>query len=423
MLLSWRDRSWWVQLPEMISHDSSPCPRQVTWFCIRHLTALGQTTFVDQLHSFILNPALYSILAFFGSFFYFCWCITTIIYGNFLYSIAVYSIMRSFGSLQVLRASRACRTPVQQTRQFHPTRPALFLNEALEASSGFIQAVHSVSGLPWVASIPLTALIVRMTVAMPLQMYTKIQARKEQDLAPLLTSWGHHYQKEIKNKVNRSENEPMLVGSAIGELAKNMATKKRSLHRDWGVHRFWKPVNFLQMPVWIAIMESLRAMSGNNRGLVPYLLSLLEPNSTSIAPSHLAVEPSLATEGAFWFPDLLAGDPTGILPIALTASILFNIRTGWKAMAFKDMADLPRSQLVRQGAGRALRLLLQALALNIGVSSYLYEMPAALMIYWITSTNVATMQSFVLDKFLFKRPALKPRKQLYVGLKSREAND
>lgn len=331
--------------------------------------------------------------------------------------------MRSFGSLQALRASRTCKTTVLQIRQFHPTRPALFLNEALEVSSGFIQAVHSVSGLPWVASIPLTALIVRMTVAMPLQMYTKIQARKEQDLAPLLTSWGHHYRMDIRNQINRSgNNEPMLFGSAVGQVAKNIATKKRSLHRSWGVHRFWKPVNFLQMPVWIAIMESLRAMSGNNRGLVPYLLSLLEPNSTNITPSHLAVEPSLAIEGAFWFPDLLAGDPTGILPIALTVSILFNIRTGWKVMSFEDMADLPRPQLARQGAGRALRVLLQALALNIGASSYLYDMPAALMIYWITSTNVATVQSFILDRFLFKRPALKLRKQIFVGLQNQGEN-
>lgn len=257
-----------------------------------------------------------------------------------------------------------------------------------------------------------------MTVAMPLQMYTKIQARKEQDLAPLLNSWSQHYQREIKSQVNESSNNPLLVGSAVAQLAKKLAAKKSSLHRSWGVHRFWKPVNFLQMPVWIAIMESLRAMSGNNRGLVPYLLSLLEPGSTGPVPSHLAVEPSLATEGAFWFPDLLAGDPTGILPLALTASILVNIRTGWKTTTFKEMADLPRSQLARMGMGRALRLLLQVLALNIGISSYLYEMPVALLIYWTTSTNVATVQSFILERYMFKQPALKPRKKLYVGIKS-----
>lgn len=295
------------------------------------------------------------------------------------------------------------------------------MNEVLEASSSFIQGVHSVSGLPWVASIPLTALIVRMTVAMPLQMYTKIQARKEQDLAPLLTSWSQHYQKEIKSQVNQSSDNPLLVGSAVAQLSKKLAAKKSSLHRSWGVHRFWKPVNFLQMPVWIAIMESLRAMSGNNRGLVPYLLSLLEPDATGPVPTHLAVEPSLATEGALWFPDLLAGDPTGILPLALTVSILVNIRTGWKVTKFKDMADLPRSQLVRLGVGRGIRLLLQVLALNIGASSYLYEMPSALLIYWTTSTNVATLQSFLLERYMFKRPALKPRKQLYVGLKPENA--
>lgn len=318
--------------------------------------------------------------------------------------------MKSANSLQALRASIP-RKSAWQIRYFHPTRPAPFVNEVLDVSASFIHGVHSISGLSWVASIPLTALIVRMTVAMPLQMYTKIQARKEQDIAPIMTSWRHHYQEQVRKDVNRSRDDPLLARQAVGELLKRVTRKKRALNKVWGIHRFWKPVPFLQLPVWLSIMESLRAMSGNTSGLVPYLLSLMRDSSAT----SVAVEPSLATEGGLWFPDLLAGDPTGILPLALTLSILTNIRTGWKVPALKDIADLPRAELARHSASRLVRLFLQILALNIGVASYVYEMPCALLVYWITSTNVATAQSLLLGKFMFKKPALKQWRKIAIG--------
>lgn len=333
-------------------------------------------------------------------------------FAVFIFLHCISSIMRSFHSLQALRASRTCRTPIQQIRQFHPTRPAPFVNEVLEVSSSFIHGVHAVSGLPWVASIPLTALIVRMTVAMPLQMYTKIQARKEQDLTPLLNSWKEHYQKEIKGQLNGGNDAPMSAGKAVMQLGTNLKAKKRSLHSRWGVRRFWKPMVFLQMPVWLSIMESLRAISGSSGGLVAYVMSLFGSKSSIDLP----VEPSLATEGAFWFPDLLAGDPTGILPVALTASILFNIRLGWKVPALKEIADLSKTEMLRHGFSWTLRFVLQILSLNVGAAFYVYEMPTALLIYWITSTNVATAQSFFLDRFMFRRPALKPLKKAFIGV-------
>ncbi|GFF30371.1 hypothetical protein IFM58399_02547 [Aspergillus lentulus] len=304
----------------------------------------------------------------------------------------------------------------QQIRHFHATRPSPFINEVLSVSSGFIHAVHSISGLPWALSIPLTALIVRTTVAMPLQMYTKIQARKQRDLAPLLHSWRKHFQAQIKKRVDAENHNPILPREAIRELATKIKAKRKELHKRWNVPRFWKPVSFLQIPIWISVMESLRAMSGNNKGLVPYLLSLVEPSSAEPSTAvHLAVEPSLATEGALWFPDLLAGDSTGILPAALTLSIILNIRAGWKAPALSDMADLPRIEIAKNLTVRGIRVLVQALALNIGVSSYLYEMPSALMIYWISSTNIATLQTFLLERYMLSKPLLEPWRQIHIG--------
>ncbi|KAE8388534.1 60Kd inner membrane protein-domain-containing protein [Aspergillus alliaceus] len=318
---------------------------------------------------------------------------------------------------------RSLRTPrkttLQQTRHFHPTKPSPFINEVLDGSSTFIQSVHSVSGLPWALSIPLTALIVRTCVAMPLQIYTKIQARKERDLVPLLSSWKKYYQNDlIRKKYDVSGDMDLYNPSndVISELAMKMRERRRILKENWNVPKYWKPVTFLQIPVWISVMESLRAMSGNDKGLVPYLLSLLEPASSSEggSPLHLAVEPSLATEGAFWFPDLLAGDPTGILPAALTASILLNLHTGWKARPFAEMADLPKVELYKQLTIRGIRTFVQVLALNVGLSSYYFEMPSALLLYWISSSSIATLQTLSLDKLMFKKKPLKPWKNMHI---------
>lgn len=164
-------------------------------------------------------------------------------------------------------------------------------------------------------------------------------------------------------------------------------------------------------------------MSGNKNGLVPYLLSLLEPSSSSGSSAlHLAVEPSLATEGALWFPDLLAGDSSGILPVVLTLSILANVRAGWKAPKMKDMADLPRGEMGKRLSNLGLRTFIQVLAVNVGVASYMYEMPTALMIYWITSTNIATAQSFLLQKYMFPTPLVAPWKRIHIGFQPGKQN-
>ncbi|KAL4808506.1 hypothetical protein BDV18DRAFT_100771 [Aspergillus unguis] len=303
--------------------------------------------------------------------------------------------------------------PRQQVRSFHQTRPAPFINEVIDGASAFVHGVHDVSHLPWAYSLPLTALLVRMGVALPLQIFTKVQARKDSDLAPILMAWRSQYQKEALAAA--SADGKKLRSQATREVTTKLKAKHAELRRRWGIVRFWKPANFLQIPVWIAIMESIRAMSGNKNGLVPYLLSLVRPDESGSNALNLAVEPSLATEGALWFPDLLAGDPTGALPALLSVSILVNVRNGWKGPKLREMADLPRLELAKQLSWFSLRALIQVLALNVGVASYMYQMPTALMVYWITSTNIATAQTFLLQKYMFPTPSLKPWKPVHIG--------
>lgn len=321
---------------------------------------------------------------------------------------------------QIIRSSRfriavQARPTSHQIRRFHPTGKAQFISEVLNLSSDLLHGVHSVTGLPWAASIPLTAFIVRMTVALPLQVYSRIHARREGDLSPLLVSWSKHYQDKIRMRRPTSGDERMMPKEAEELLRQQMKERQKLLRKSWKVAPYWKPVNLLQIPVWLSLMEALRAMCGNDRGLLSYIVSLLGSSSGSTT-SYLPVEQSLASEGAFWFPDLLSGDPTGVLPLMLTLSILLNVTYGWKTVALSEISKYPFVEMSRHLVFRFLKVIIQILAVNVGVSSYAYGMPTGLMIYWITSSNVATLQSLFLDKYMFARPPLKPWVKMYVGI-------
>lgn len=189
------------------------------------------------------------------------------------------------------------------------------------------------------------------------------------------------------------------------------------LRSKWKVASGYKFANFLQLPVWLSLMESLRGMCGNKNGLVPWLLSLIESSDSPGDSLHLTVEPTLANEGALWFPDLLAGDPSGVLPALLTLSILLNVRTGWTVTPLVTMADMPKMQMYQATFFRGLRVFIQIMAINVGVSAAFYEMPTALLIYWISSTNIATLQTFLLEKFMFMRPPIPTYKKQYIAYK------
>jgi mitochondrial inner membrane protein COX18 len=322
---------------------------------------------------------------------------------------------------QVIRSSRfrialQARPASHQIRRFHPTGKSPFISEVLHLSSDLLHGVHSVTGLPWVASIPLTAFIVRMTVALPLQVYSRIHARREGDLSPLLVSWGKHYQDKIRMRRPASGDQRLMPREARELLKHQMKERQMLLRKSWKVAPYWKPVNFLQIPVWLSLMEALRAMCGNDRGLLPYIVSLLGFSSGSTSTSYLPVEQSLASEGAFWFPNLLSGDPTGVLPLMLMLSILLNVTSGWKTVPIREISKYTSVEMLRHVVFRFLKFLIQILAVNVGFSSYVYEVPAGLMIYWIASSNVATLQSLFLDKYMFARPPLKPWVKMYVGI-------
>jgi inner membrane protein COX18 len=253
-------------------------------------------------------------------------------------------------------------------------------------------------------------------------MYTKVHLRRERDIAPLKQAWVTWA--DLKKK--QLGGGPRSKGANM-EIKKEFSERIKLLHQRWDISVMSRFAPFLQLPVWILLMESIRGMSGNKSGLVPWLLSLIEGNQegtdAAVNSLHLMVEPTFANEGALWFPDLLAGDSTGILPALLTASILLNVQAGWKATPRADLADMPRMEMYRAVSFNGLRLFIQVLTLNVGLSGWFYEMPAALLIYWISSSNIATLQTYILGKKMFMKPPIPVSSRRYVGYNNPEAPD
>ncbi|KAJ5172212.1 hypothetical protein N7492_004805 [Penicillium capsulatum] len=310
-------------------------------------------------------------------------------------------------STPALRVSRRalphCRIR-PQVRFFHPTRPTRLVQEALDASTGLFCGVHSLTGLPWVASIPLTALLVRTVVGLPLQIFTRIHARRERDIQPLIRSWQLFHEREAKAK--KPTENPKVVAM------KDSKVSQKRLRLRWKVATGYQLAGILQLPVWLSLVESLRAMSGTGTAVLDWVVPFMSSSETyqqeRLEHAQHLLQPTMASEGAFWFPDLLAGDPSGTLPLLLAASILVNIQSGWRALPGKEIAEMNTAQMYQSSIFRALRITVQLLALNVGLSGYIYQMPASLMIYWISSSNIATLQTFLLERYMFVKPPIPP---------------
>lgn len=309
------------------------------------------------------------------------------------------------------------RLPTTSTiRHFHYTRQAQLIPEVLAASSTFLHGVHSLTGLPWAASIPLAAVIVRSIVAFPLQAYARVHRRREQDLLPVVQCWRMLYEETVRKEIledndHKRDRSQQAFWKSVRALTER---KHRHLKRRWNVIAWTAGLPLLQIPIWLSLMEALRAMCGDRRGLLAYFLHNVysEDHFISLLP---AVEPTLATEGALWFPDLLAGDPSGILPAMLTGTILLNIIVGWRRLPMGKIAQMPAKQMRKEIAFTGLRYFIQILAFNIGIAAYTYGMPTGLMIYWIASGNMATLQTLILDRVMFLKP-MEGWRKMYIGV-------
>ncbi|EER43657.1 mitochondrial export translocase Oxa2 [Histoplasma capsulatum H143] len=153
----------------------------------------------------------------------------------------------------------------------------------------------------------------------------------------------------------------------------------------------------LQLPFWLAFMESIRSMSGWQPGLLAILQQWFNPDGVK---AQIPVEPSLSSQGALWFPDLMAADPLGVLPVAISVLMFTHITWGSKVSKMKDLPKLVSQGNLQGIFSWAIQRIFQAMSIWIAPTLLYSEAPAALSIYWLSTTCVAIVQSRLLKKYM-----------------------
>ncbi|KAL2355552.1 hypothetical protein BJ546DRAFT_635000 [Cryomyces antarcticus] len=194
--------------------------------------------------------------------------------------------------------------------------------------------------------------------------------------------------------------------TATAELSSSTDT----LHR--GVFEGWSPTTESMTESGSSAADGVLLAAGSHASATqssPASPILPDANSsTSVAqpdPSsldHYAAawrEPTLATEGMLWFPDLTLPDPTLTLSFMVSGVTFYHIYSntgGGVRPGAGGVAEL--------GAGpKALRRLLLTVALFIGPATL--QVPSAIMLYWFSSMTLATVQTKLLDHYMpFRMP-------------------
>ena len=302
--------------------------------------------------------------------------------------------------------------PHSSRRTFSTTPKPQIINEAVQTAQDYYQFLHF-SDLSWAASIPLVAFTLRFGILAPVTLYTHYVNSERAKLNPL----GFAYRQAIKNDVMR-EHGAQGPQTCQAIVVRRVAIQSRKLRKEMDV-QYWKTfTGWIQFPIWLTMIEALRRMCGIREGLLGLAQksingveeaemsqeSAIVAHNAEVAPeatvttldivqrtsSTIPVETSLATEGMLWFPNLLEPDPYAMLSVALSATI-------WANIAYMDQRIQKHSPTVpslwRQRVTRALYVA------GAGAGFATLQLPSAMLLYWITSSQSALWFNIILDRY------------------------
>lgn len=191
------------------------------------------------------------------------------------------------------------------------------------------------------------------------------------------------------------------------------------IYKAFGLQQWKLYGSIATMPPWLTVIEAIRRLCGAPTGLLGLLL---RRGSTEAAASPAAeaagnvagaavaeastaggdaaaaftsalppVDPSLATGGCLWFPDLTMPDPYHILPFALSAVLVLNVlpRTDAGLRSLFGLSPSTSSDgtvllstdgIVSRGLQRTLLLM------SAGVGFVTLQFPSAILLYWLSSS-------------------------------------
>lgn len=304
--------------------------------------------------------------------------------------------MLRIGALAPARGLRAIR---QNPALFSPplTRYSQHRNFSLEPTAIIniltqsVEQIHTVSGLPWWAVIPLTTFTLRGLWTLPLAVMQRLRVQKQNALRPIVAATGPILRMKLARKAQKAartaDKSPIMTLPAkqmkydeiMVLLAKETRKRQKKLFKDNNVQlykNFFLPA--AQIPLWVCMSMTFRNLSGW---------------STWDSLANKPLDPLLYEEGALWFTDLTALDPLHIFPIAIGIMAILNVE--WTLKTFLLMKAPGRKRAFRptifDSLGNLSRMgvvFLMAISLHA---------PTALTLYWLSSQVFSLVQNVVLD--------------------------
>ncbi|KAI0555644.1 hypothetical protein F4679DRAFT_255 [Xylaria curta] len=345
----------------------------------------------------------------------------------------------SHRNLITTRPSRSSH-PFNHTQYVHRGRRSYHwqtsLSTAIEGTQNLIVDLHTVSGLPWFLTIPLVAFTVGAVFRLPFQVYTQRILRRRTESGPVLQAWNARLQDDVSREgVARSQD--------MSEVQKRQDRVLRRIYRKLGLQEWRLYSGVASFPVWLLAIDGVRRLCGGPRGLIGSLIAgpagaaatglpagdIVDAAADPAALSSIAetaravVDPSLRIEGCLWFTDLTAADPYHVLPLLLSATLVYNLlpKSGEQ---FSDrlrvaMGRRPRSAQAQtlSGADHRIRfgerakatfyVSMVGLAAVIGPATL--DLPAALHLYWLTSSATSAGFARGLKAFMPVQSKLRER--------------
>lgn len=288
-------------------------------------------------------------------------------------------------------------------RAFHASPRPRFLETVIAPTYALFEGVHSLTGLQWAYTIPLTALVIRTFFTLPVSIYTRRVQQKQAELLPVINAWTKTLEKEA---MQQSAHLGPVRAQAV--ILKKLRKKRKEILKRGGVSNWKNFLPFLHLPVLLIAIETLRMMSGADVGLLGHLASGFSGYSVPfISPTSSLTawfEPTLANEGVLWFKDLTLADPEGRLSYILSGALLMNI---W------DFGN----KAVREPSIWGKRLQRALIAMACVAGPLLSPVPSGILIYWISSVAFAFGQSSLLTRVLVLKiiSACKPKRFQGIG--------
>ncbi|MCJ1321946.1 hypothetical protein MMC15_007291 [Xylographa vitiligo] len=227
--------------------------------------------------------------------------------------------------------------------------------------------------------------------------------RRQFALQPLLSAWG-----SLMARRTGQEHGTRSAAYRDKKIKKELQEKRLEIYQRHGIIRGMFLAPLISFPVWLVFMETIRRMCGTQEGLLGLIAKAFDqPKGDEAAVAFPPVqvdvistyiEPSMAFEGALWFPDLLVPDPMLILPFALSACFFATIMQ-------QDRRVINRNGVLSKWHTRRSRI---AKCVVLAIGPLTLHLPSAMLIYWMASSLTVLGQTMLLESVLPIPPAVLP---------------